>query len=444
MTQTEPATSAQPGPGAAVPVNFRELSWQDRLAHVVETMREMSLQTDPQQVVTTFARRMRGTIEPGHTISLSRRGLSAPRVRVTRNSQWQTQPDPWRETHLLPVLGGGLLSDLVYGEKAVILPGLSLAPDDPSRPYLEHAKSLMAIPHFEDGVGLNMVVHTAFRENGFKPESLPELVLSSNLFGRATKNLVLSRDLREAYNALDAELRSVQAMQLALLPQGPPRIATLDVATHYQTSTRAGGDSYDFFKPPDGRWGLMVADVSGHGTPAAVLMAVVHALSHMMPGEPWPPGTVLSYLNRALCERYTLASGAFVTMLYGVYDERTRVLRFASAGHPAPLVRGVNGDVREVEAVGAGLPLGITPDEVYGERDVTLEPGQVLVMYTDGITEAFNGERRMFGDQRLRDAIRDAGRDANDVVNTIVARVGEFAGLTSRNDDRTIVAAGVR
>ncbi len=107
--------------------------------------------------------------------------------------------------------------------------------------------------------------------------------MMSNLFGRATYQLVLMQRLQEAYEAADYEMKVVADIQRSLLPKKPPKIPTLSVAAYYHTSNRAGGDYYDFFPLPDGQWGILIADVSGHGTPAAVLMAVMHSLATHLP-----------------------------------------------------------------------------------------------------------------------------------------------------------------
>ena len=469
--------------GDAVPASFKDLSWQDRLAHIEDTMREVSKETHPQAMVKAYARRMRGTIEPGHTISLSRRDLPFPQVRITRSTLWKEQLDPWKERDRLPLLSGGFFSDVAWADKPLIFPTLNIPQDDPAYPYLSHAKSLIVIPHYEHGVGLNVVVHTAFRENAFDVDKFPELVLQSNLFGRGTKNLVLARDLREAYEQIDAELKSVQDIQLSLLPRETPNIPSLELAAYYQTSKRAGGDYYDFFPLPNNQWAILVADVSGHGTPAAVLMAILHAIAHLMPGDVsaraagriWEPHEAMSFVNRALSERYTRETGAFVTMLYGIWDENTKTLRYANAGHPAPVVRDRDSTVRNDTFEDVGVPLGILADAEYGTRSLTLESGQALILYTDGITEAFNTSHDMFGEARMFDAIRrgfaccttthpdarsphapqpvpmygelapqDLPGSASGILNAIVDDLGKFAGLASRSDDRTLVVASVR
>ncbi len=444
-----------PGPDAATSVGmrYRDLTWQQRLEHVVSTMREISTITDPQEMATTYGRRMRGTVTPGHTISVSRRDLLAPQYRITRSTLWPVQPDPWREREKLPLLDRGILGELIYADQPRIVPSFRADLSDPAYEYLKHARSLLAIPQYENGTALNMVVFTSFEDQPIEPERLPELVLTSNLFGRGTKALVLSRELREAYEALDRELRTVQEIQLSLLPRETPDLRTMELATHYQTSRRAGGDYYDFFDLGVGlaghkRLGILVADVSGHGTPAAVLMAITHAVAHLTPEQPSPPDKVLGHLNDRLCSLYTRDGGNFVTAIYGVYDDETRTFTFANAGHPDPIVRtfadGASGGLTCVQHPNGGPPLGVVEGMEFGTHEIRLGPGEALVLYTDGIPEAFNNQGQMFGDDRLRETIQRAGPKADDIAAAIVEGVGDFAGLAARSDDRTLVVGVVR
>ena len=115
----------------------------------------------------------------------------------------------------------------------------------------------------------------------------------SSLFGRATHNLVLRNELKQTYDIVERELKVVADIQRSLLPQVLPKIPNLELAAYYRTSRWAGGDYYDFFPLPDGRWGILVADVSGHGTPAAVMMAICHSLAHSLPGPADPPSAML-------------------------------------------------------------------------------------------------------------------------------------------------------
>ncbi len=126
-----------------------------------------------------------------------------------------------------------------------------------------------------------------------------------------------------------------------------PKIPNLELAAYYRTSRWAGGDYYDFFPLPDGRWGILVADVSGHGTPAAVMMAITHSLAHSLPGPADPPATLLGHVNRQLSMHYTIANEVFVTAFYGIYDPVARTLTYSSAGHNPPrLMRCHDGTVQ--------------------------------------------------------------------------------------------------
>ncbi len=260
--------------------------WQQRLSIVVETMREMSRQTDPQAMVRAYGARMRQLRQFDGFLALSRRELDRPKYRITRSSRWREEVNPWKQKHLLPILEGGLLGELIYADEPRIIDDLAVAPDDPAAEHLAGYRSLMAIPNFDQGVALNMVVSMQKEPYAFRREDFPEMVWMSNLFGRATHNLVLSEQLREAYGVVDRELKMVADIQRSLLPSELPQIPTMQLAAHYQTARRAGGDYYDFFPLPDGKWAILIADVSGHGTPAAVMMAITHSIAHSYPGPP--------------------------------------------------------------------------------------------------------------------------------------------------------------
>src|SRR5947207_5553469 len=220
--------------------NDRIDDWQKRLAVIVEMMREISRQTDPQAMVRTYGSRIRQLIPVDGAISLSRVGLASPKYRITRSTTWQETINPWKEKDRLPVLEGGLLAQLIYGDEPCLIDDVVVPANDPAGEYLAGHRSLAAVPLFDQGVALNMVVLLRKEPAAFTREQFPELVWVSNLFGRATSNLVLSADLQAAYSALDHELKVVADIQRSLLPAELPRIPTLDLAAFYQPSRRAG------------------------------------------------------------------------------------------------------------------------------------------------------------------------------------------------------------
>jgi sigma-B regulation protein RsbU (phosphoserine phosphatase) len=418
-------------------------TWQERLALIVETMRELSRQTDPQAMVRAYGVKVRQLLRVDRSVSLSRRDLPPPQYRITRSTTWAEVVNPWQEKDRLPLLEGGLLAELIYANEPRLIDDLQIDAKDPAAEYLAGQRSLAAIPLYDRGVALNMVVMMRREPAAFDREQLPQTVWLSNLFGRATHNLVLAEELKEAYNAVDREMQVVADIQRSLLPAQLPCIPTLDLAASYQTASRAGGDYYDFFPLPEGRWGILIADVSGHGTPAAVLMAVTHAIAHTHPGPAWPPGQVLSYVNRHLASRYTAQSNTFVTAFYGIYDPARRELVYACAGHNPPrLKRCSDGTLCSLDSAG-GLPLGIFIGETYPEVKQRLIPGDQIVFYTDGITEARNPAGEMFGLERLDDVLSNCSLVASALLGAVLEAVEQFTVGRPADDDRTLLVARI-
>jgi len=426
-------------------ISFLEGDWQERLAIIDKAMREMSLQDDPQAMVKTYGKRIRQLMPAGRWLSLSRRGLEPPRYRITRSSTWTHAVDPWKEKNRLPLLEGGLLGELIYGDEPRLIDDIMplLAPDDPAIEYLAGVRSLMAIPHYDQGTAINMVVLMEDEPGAFDPETFPEWFWVSSLFGRATHNLVLRDELKEAYEIVEHEVKVVADIQRSLLPQVLPTIPSLELAAYYRTSRWAGGDYYDFFPLPDGRWGILIADVSGHGTPAAVMMAITHSLAHSLPGPADPPAALLGHVNRQLSHRYTASNEVFVTAFYGVYDPAQRMLTYSSAGHNPPrLKRCGDGSVHSLEEIG-GPPLGLFDELEYDQTTLQLRPGDIVAFYTDGITEAMDSGGIQFGVNRLDEALRRCGLDAREIIRTAIDAVEQFTEGQSPEDDRTLLVAKV-
>jgi sigma-B regulation protein RsbU (phosphoserine phosphatase) len=417
--------------------------WQARLDRVVEMMREVSMQTEPQDMVAAYTKHMRVLRPVTGFVSLSRRGLQEPYYRIARSHVWEDQPNPWKERERLPVLKGGLMGELAYADQPVIIDDLQIAADDPCAEHFAGQRSLIALPVFDNGIALNIVIQMRDVPAGFDRERLPELVWTTNLFGRGTHNLVLSQQLREAHAALDAELKTVANIQRIMLPERLPAIRNMQLAVHYETSQRAGGDYYDVFELPDDRVGILVADVSGHGTPAAVLMAITHAIAHLTPEPPTDPAAMLTFLNGQLAEKYATRSHTFVTAVYGVYDPATREFRYANAGHPPPRLKHCDDGSLAVLQAPRHPPLGVVPDLAYEVASQTLRPGDQLVFYTDGITEARDAAGEFFGPQRIDECLENCHLDAQGLIDTLIERLRAFAGTRPLDDDTTLLVAKV-
>jgi sigma-B regulation protein RsbU (phosphoserine phosphatase) len=347
-------------------------------------------------------------------------------------------------------MSGGLLGEIAYANAPVIIDDLPsrLKPDDPAHFYLEGFQAIIALPQYDQGEGLN--VTSMLLPPGMEVDKsvIPILHWQSGLFGRGTQNLVLKNELAVALKALDKELQVVGQIQRSLLPRELPVIKGFELSAYYQTSARAGGDYYDFFPLGDvnggGGWGIFIADVSGHGTPAAVLMAITHAIAHGQTGTHTPPDVLLDYLNRQLVRSYT-TNGTFVTAFYAVLDPTARTLTYSTAGHNPPRLVRANGQIVPLDRDGA-LPLGIMADQSYGPSTVTLEPGDLLLLYTDGITETFaaprgTDERELFGIERLDRLLRDCGKcDAGECIERVRSAVAAFSENAPPTDDQTLIA----
>ena len=233
-------------------------------------------------------------------------------------------------------------------------------------------------------------------------------------------------------------MSKVGDLQRSLLPPEPPRVPGYRVAVDYATSARAGGDYYDFFPLPDGRLGVLVADASGHGTPAAVLMAMTRVLLRTAEESLAPPDRVLVDLNRQLAR--TIPSARFVTACYAVLEPAAGGFEYALAGHNPPLlVSGAAGRIDTLDAAD-GPPLGVFEDAAFERRVARLEVGDTIVLYTDGWTEAMDAEGRMFGEDRLRTVVLEAADLPADAMrDRLVEALGRHLGATPPADDRTLV-----
>jgi sigma-B regulation protein RsbU (phosphoserine phosphatase) len=409
-----------------------------RLDRLDALVRELSAQDDPDRLVRVFGRHADLLAPRDGLVTVSRRDLDPPWYRVTRSSRWREAVNPWTETHRLPKYDRGMLGELLYAGRPLILNRLEVHADDPARELLDGMGALACAPGYDHGRALNMVMLLRREPDSFSASDLETLLLNANLLGRAVNNLLLAQELQELNRALAREQEQVGRMQRHFLPARLPQIDGLELAASYVTSSRAGGDYYDVLALPEEQWGLFMADVSGHGTPAAVVVAMIHTLLHAFPGPLLPPMRVLSHVNRHLLA--VAPEGMFATAFYGVYDPVYRRLRYASAGHPPPLLRRSTGRIEEVFCT-AGLPLGIAGDESWMECEVALERGDALVLYTDGIPDGMNARGEPFGRSRLDEVLRLGPARARPLVEHIERHYRMFCNGTPPQDDRTLLAA---
>lgn len=234
-----------------------------------------------------------------------------------------------------------------------------------------------------------------------------------------------------------AQLKLAHQIQSGLLPQSAPSAEGIDAAGSSISATMIGGDYYDYFELPDGRLGLVVADVSGKGVPAGLIMTATRALFRATTSRLSDPPRILEEVNRLLCAEGF--GSRFVTAAFLAVDPRTGYCEFATAGHDPPLVwRDASASI-EGEAVPA-LPLGLRSQVSYEARLVRLEENDFILVYTDGVSEAMNASREQFGEERLHAALEDGHRDtAESLRDRILAAVDEHCGANPRHDDTTLI-----
>jgi sigma-B regulation protein RsbU (phosphoserine phosphatase) len=233
---------------------------------------------------------------------------------------------------------------------------------------------------------------------------------------------------------MDREAQEARLIQQALLPKSSPYIPGFSVSGLSVPARAVGGDWYDFIPFPDGRWGLVLADVSGKGTAAALLMSATRGAMRSLAEACCSPGEVLSKLNELLVNDFP--AGKFVTMVYAVLDPAKRSVVFANAGHLHPLFIDCQGEhFVETER---GLPLGLGCGD-YSETQISLSPGSKLVFYSDGITEAENAKQEEYGLCRLAEHAAKPEASALSIVDDV--RV--YANGYGVRDDATVVFVGV-
>ena len=227
----------------------------------------------------------------------------------------------------------------------------------------------------------------------------------------------------QARERLEQELRVARVVQQTLLPKELPELDGWQVAAYWQPAQAVSGDFYDFIALPDGNLGVVEADVTGKGVPAALVMAATRGILRVAAEQdPTSPGKVLAHVNDLLCP--DLPPSMFVTCLYGVLNPATGRFVFANAGHNLPTKRTAD---TVVELRATGMPLGLLPEMTYDEHEALLEPGEIILIYSDGLVEAHNPQGEMFSFPRLRTLAGGLGSGA-DLIEQLRGALADFVG----------------
>jgi phosphoserine phosphatase RsbU/P len=315
-----------------------------------------------------------------------------------------------------------------------------LAAGGPAPPnLLPGARYLLGVPIAVDGSPRGFIaVGDKESRRGVGPFLAPDLrtlSLFANQAALALENARLHLQALEK-ERLEREMHLAAEIQRQILPKGVPTVPGFELAGWYRPARQVGGDYYDIFPRRDGRIGLVLGDVSGKGMPAALMVSTLHsALRLLLDYTPFGP-SLLERMNRHIVE--SSAANKFITMLLAELDPHTGVLHYMNAGHnPGILLRADD----TVEQLGAGgLPLGLLPEARFQSRAVTLEPGDLVCIYSDGITEAESPDEEEFGMGRLIDLLRwQRHQSLSTIMEGIPRAVGEFSRGLPQGDDQTVV-----
>jgi serine phosphatase RsbU (regulator of sigma subunit) len=235
---------------------------------------------------------------------------------------------------------------------------------------------------------------------------------------------------------LEREMQLAREIQKTFLPENIPSSPGWDISIRWQPIYQVGGDFYDIFELPDGNIGFVIADVADKGMPAALFMTLVRTLLRAAIREKWSPAEVLKQVNDLLVP--DAKNGMFVTLVYAILSRSTGIITYANAGHNPPLLR--RDKLGKIELLlRTGMAIGIFDDVEINEKEIQIEPGDLLVFYTDGITDVFSPDEEMYGLERLIQLIESTQpTDPESLISVVEKSVRQFTLNQPLSDDITL------
>jgi serine phosphatase RsbU (regulator of sigma subunit) len=355
-----------------------------------------------------------------------------------------SSPDRPRRAEVVPVRvgrGDPVIAHLEAATAPVALDELDVA--SPARDALQAAGMRLVVPLVSQarlvgllGLGPRRSERDYAADDRKLLGDLAERAAPALRVAQLVRQLVRQQaDELQARERIEQELQVAQLIQRQFLPRELPELSGWYVATYYQPAKAVGGDFYDFIELPDGQIGLVCGDVTGKGVPAALVMATTHSILRGDAPRTVSPAEVLERANNLLL--HDIPPQMFVTCLYGVLDPSTGTLRYANAGHNPPYVHTRDG---VVELRATGMPLGAMPDMTYEEKETTLAPGDTVLLHSDGLVEAHDPERKMFGFPRLAELMNGCP-GGPELIQLLLGELDGFTGPDwEQEDDITLVA----
>lgn len=334
-------------------------------------------------------------------------------------------------TELELKMGEGIIGHVALNAEPVISPDVR---NDPR--YInarERTRSEMVAPIISNDEVIGVFDLESDQLNAYSEDDLQVLMLLASQVAIIIEKVMLHEQLIEK-KRLEGQLEVARQVQLELLPANDPVIEGFDISAYNFPTEEVSGDYYDWVRIHDDEIGIVVADVSGKGVPAALLMAFLRASLRAATHIGYSPHISMSKVNYLLWE--SIERNQFVTAFYGLLDASNRTLAYTNAGHNPPLLMDAEGNARFIDR--GGVPLGMFRDTRYYEYYLTLEPGELLLLYTDGVTEANNPKGQEYGTDRLVRALKDSRHlSARALIDFIQHDVLEWTDGLGATDDIT-------
>jgi sigma-B regulation protein RsbU (phosphoserine phosphatase) len=333
------------------------------------------------------------------------------------------------ELHLK--LGEGIIGHVALTREPMISPDVREEPR-----YInarERTRSEMVAPIISNDEVIGVFDLESDELNAYSEDDLEVLMLLASQVAIIIEKVMLHEQLIEK-KRLEGQLEVARQVQLELLPPRDPQLPGYDISAYNFPTEEVSGDYYDWVRIHDDQIAIVIADVAGKGVPAALLMAFLRASLRAATHIGYAPQISMAKVNFLLWE--SIERNQFVTAFYGILDATNRTLAYANAGHNPPLLLSVDGSARFLEQ--GSVPLGVFRDTRYYEYYLTLEPGQLLVLYTDGVTEAMNPHEEEFGRERLANSVKAARNlSARELIDSIQRDIWNWTDGNGSHDDVT-------
>jgi sigma-B regulation protein RsbU (phosphoserine phosphatase) len=334
-------------------------------------------------------------------------------------------------TNLHLKLGEGLIGQVALTAEPITSPDVRKNPN-----YINarrETRSEMVAPIISNTEVIGVFDLESDELNAYSEDDLQVLALLASQVAIIIEKVMLHEQLIEK-KRLEGQLEVARQVQLELLPARDPQLEGYDISAYNFPTEEVSGDYYDWVQIYDDQIGLVIADVSGKGVPAALLMAFLRASLRAATHVGYSPHISMAKVNYLLWE--SIERNQFVTAFYGILDVTNKTLTYTNAGHNPPILLKQNGDVSFIDR--GSIPLGMFRDTRYHEYYLTTEPGDVLTLYTDGVTEAQNSQGEEFGRERLAQAVK-ANRKlgARELITTVHAEVLAWTDGRGATDDVT-------